>query len=108
MALVDMVMSVRGVPTTAAAVGATDTPLSSTTGKQGKYNLILHMISFRLILLDMLLPSELAWAVSVTPAGLSSSEVEDEEEEVTREWESLFLFRAEPVQLSKYLQNAKN
>lgn len=60
MALVDMVMSVRGVPTTAAAVGATDTPLSSTTGKQGKYNLILRMISFRLILLDMLLPSELA------------------------------------------------
>lgn len=63
MALVDMVMSVRGVPTTAAAVGATDTPLSSTTGKQGKENLILqqvHMISFRLILLDMLLPSELA------------------------------------------------
>lgn len=42
MALVDMVMSVRGVPTTAAAVGATDTPLSSTTGKQGKYDLILQ------------------------------------------------------------------
>lgn len=46
--------------------------------------------------------------MSVAPAGLSSSEVEDEEDEVTREWESLFLFRAEPVQLSKYLQNAKN
>lgn len=58
----------------------------------------------------MFVPSELAWAVSVAPAGLSSSEVEDEdeEEEVTREWESLFLLRAEPVQLSKYLQKAKN
>lgn len=63
MALVDMVMSVRGVPTTAAAVGATDTPLSSTTGKQDKYNRILHQVhmrSFRLILLEMFLPSELA------------------------------------------------
>lgn len=46
--------------------------------------------------------------MSVAPAGLSSSEVEDEEDEVTREWESLFLFRAEPVQLSKYLKNTKN
>lgn len=33
MALVDIVMSVKGAPTTAAAVGATDTPLSNTTGK---------------------------------------------------------------------------
>lgn len=31
MALVDIVMSVRGAPTTAAAVGATDTSLSNTT-----------------------------------------------------------------------------
>lgn len=36
-------------------------------------------------------------------AGLSSSEVEDEEEEVARERESLFRLRAGPVQLSKYL-----
>ncbi len=50
------------------------------------------------------IPSELAWAVSVAPAGLSSSEVEDEEEEVPREWESLFRLRAGPVQLSKYLE----
>lgn len=35
-ALVDIVMSVRGAPTTAAAVGATDTPLSSTTVKSGE------------------------------------------------------------------------
>lgn len=52
----------------------------------------------------MFIPSELAWAVSVAPGGLSSSEVE-EEDEVTREWVSLFLLRFEPVQLSKYLQN---
>lgn len=68
----------------------------------------LLMIAFQLILWDRWIPSELAWAASVAPAGLSSSEVEDEEDEVTREWESLFLFRAEPVQLSKYLQNTKN
>lgn len=35
-ALVDSVMSVRGAPTTAAAVGATDTPLSNTTGGRGE------------------------------------------------------------------------
>lgn len=51
------------------------------------------------------IPSELAWAVSVAPAGLSSSEVEDEEEEVAKEWQSLFRLRAEPVQLSKYLEH---
>ncbi len=39
MALVDIVMSVRGAPTTAAAVGATDTPLSNTTGKWGETRL---------------------------------------------------------------------
>lgn len=38
-------------------------------------------------------------------AGLSSSEVEDEEEEVAKEWESLLRFRAGPVQLSKYLEH---
>lgn len=38
-------------------------------------------------------------------AGLSSSEVEDEEEEVAKEWESLLRFRAGPVQLSKYLKH---
>lgn len=43
--------------------------------------------------------------MSVAPGGLSSSEVEEEEDEVTREWVSLFLLRVEPVQLSKYLQN---
>lgn len=52
------------------------------------------------------LPSELAWAVSVAPVGLSSSELEDEEEEVAREWESLFRLRAGPVKLSKYLEQA--
>lgn len=36
MALVDKVMSVRGAPTTAAAVGATETPLSRTTAKWEK------------------------------------------------------------------------
>lgn len=49
------------------------------------------------------LPSEAAWAVPLALAGLSSSEVEDEEEEVAREWDALFRFKAGPVQLSKYL-----
>lgn len=45
--------------------------------------------------------------MSATPAGLSSSEVDDEEEEVMRECASLFLLRAGPVQLSKYLRQKK-
>lgn len=43
----------------------------------------------------------------MAPAGLSSSEVEDEEEEVTKERDSLFRLRAGPVQLSKYLVTHK-
>lgn len=42
--------------------------------------------------------------MSVAPAGLSSSEVDDEEEELAGEWDSLLRLRAGPVQLSKYLE----
>lgn len=56
----------------------------------------------------LFIPSELAWAVSVAPAGLSSSEVDDEEEEFAREWDSLFRLRAGPVQLSKYLEHTND
>ena len=41
----------------------------------------------------------------MAPAGLSSSDVEDEEDEVAKERASLFLLRAGPVQLSKYLEH---
>lgn len=41
----------------------------------------------------MLLPSEVVGAMSAAPAGLSSSEVEDEDEEVAKERDSLFRFR---------------
>lgn len=51
----------------------------------------------------MFLPSELAWAASVVPVGLSSSEVDEEEE--AKEWDSFLRFKAGPVQLSKYLEN---
>ena len=53
----------------------------------------------------MSLPFEPAGPASVAPAGLSSSEVEDEEQEVTKEWDSLFRFRAGPEQPSKYLEH---
>lgn len=44
MALVDSVMSVSGAPTTAAAVGATDTPLSSTTVMEQRVEINLMLL----------------------------------------------------------------
>lgn len=63
------------------------------------------MISLYRTVCAVFIPSELVWAVSVAPAGLSSSDVEDEEDEVAKERASLFLLRAGPVQLSKYLEH---
>ena len=105
MALVDIVMSVRGAPTTAA--GPTDTSLSNTTtGYTSKNKHQLMLIWQRMLqktkswATNVFLPSELAWTGSAAPAGLSSSEEEDE----AREWHSLLRLRAGPVKLSKYLQ----
>lgn len=49
-------------------------------------------------------PSELAWAVCGSVVGVSSSEVEEEEEDVPMERDLLLRFKCGP-QPSRYLQN---
>ncbi len=117
MASVEIVMSVSGAPTTAAVVAEpADTwlsrapaPSSAASAGERRQNLRRVLGGYRKAWngLRGVLPSAFTVSSCAAAAGLSSSDME-EDDDVAMDKDSLFRFRADVAQLSRYLEKEKH